>query len=112
MFELWYDPAMYGWIPGTVYGTTLGIIGGISGTCASSGKAKSLVFSLLYSYVAIAVLLLITGGIALVCSQPYGIWYGLLLPGFLGVIIIPAIIPNVRTRYKFAENRKMESIDL
>ncbi len=112
MFEPWYDPALYAWIPGTVYGTTVGIIGGISGTFASAGKAKSLVMSLLYSGIAVAVLFLIAGGIALVCSQPYGIWYGFLLPGFLGVFIIPTILPQIRTQYHLAENRKMESADL
>ncbi len=112
MFEPWFDPAMYAWIPGTVYGATLGIIGGISGTCASAGKAKSLIIGLLYSYIAVAVLFLITGGIALFCTQPYGIWYGFLLPGFLGVFILPTILPKIRTQYNLAENRKMASADL
>ena len=112
MPDPWFNPAMYSWIPGTFYGTLLGMTGALAGTLAPKGKAKKLVFGLIYFFLIIAIIFLILGITAYFMGQPYGIWYGFLLPGILGVVIIPVNLPVLHTRYREFENRKMDSQDL
>lgn len=111
MNEPWFDAATYAWIPGTVYGSTLGVWGGISGWLAGTGKARGLCLSIWTAFLIVAVGLLLLGGIAWSAGQPYGIWYGLGLPGLIGLILCPILIPQVRARYGEAEERRMQAAD-
>ena len=112
MPDPWFNPILYSWIPGTVYGTLVGVTGGLAGTCAQKGKAKNLIMGLVYFFLITAIIFLITGVAAYLMEQPYGIWYGFLLPGIIGVAVIPAMLITVRKQYQIVENRKLEAQDL
>ena len=111
MNEPWFDPNAYAWIPGTVYGTTLGIWGGISGTLAGQGRMRTLNLTVWTVFTLIAVSFLVLSIVALVSRQPYGIWHGFGLPALLGCILCPVIGSRVRGQYRQAEERRMHAED-
>ena len=40
------------------------------------------------------------GVVALVQHQPYGVWYGLLFPGALGLGVLGSLRPLIQARYR------------
>ena len=113
MAEPWFDPNLYGWIPGTLLGVIGGGIGGpLAGVLAPKGKCKRLVMGFYYTTVFVCLLLLLVGLIALLGGQPYGVWYGLGLPGVGGVVIFLPLTRLVASRYRESEMRKSISQDL
>jgi hypothetical protein len=111
MHEIWFDAAMYAWIPGTLLGLFGGLLGVVTGVFAGRGKHATMVFRLWYAFIAIGVLLLLTGGYALLAGQPYGVWYTFLLPGLLVTVLGLSILPRVKKSYTQAELRKMSARD-
>ena len=80
MIAPWFDPNHYAWIPGTAYGLVAGLMGGLVGWLVPRGRARNFILRAWFTVWAIAVALLIVGIVALVNGQPWGVWYGLLLP--------------------------------
>ena len=37
----WFDPTLYAWIPGTVFGSAAGLMGALVGWLVPQGKARS-----------------------------------------------------------------------
>jgi hypothetical protein len=112
MNEPWFDASLYAWIPGTLLGVLGGLWGSLVGILAPRGKAKSLVLGSLGLMLAASAGCLILGVLALLQHQPYGVWYGLILPGVLGLVLFPSLTPVVLMRYREAEARKMQARDL
>ena len=112
MSQPWFDPNTFAWVPGTVFGSLIGCLGAVAGMLAPSGKAKGYVLGAWYTFIAVGILLLFISLFALITGQPYGIWYGFGLPGLLGVILLPSLLPVIKKRYSEAEQRKMQSEDL
>lgn len=112
MSEPWFDVITWSWVPGTILGTLGGIMGGIGGTLASSGKARTFVITTWCFFLICAVVMLILGIVALSSGQPYGVWYGLILPGVMGTIVFGGLLPVLRIRYREAELRKMSAKDI
>jgi hypothetical protein len=48
---------------------------------------------------------------ALICGQPYAVWFPLLLLGILSLVIMGGSLPVVRRRYEEVELRKMAAAD-
>src|SRR5215471_2522872 len=86
MIEQWFDPNHYAWIPGTAYGLVAGIMGGLVSWLVPRGRARNFVLRAWFTIWAVAVTLLIVGIVALVNGQPWGVWYGLILPGAIGTL--------------------------
>ena len=98
MNNAWFDPMLYGWIPGTFIGVMAGVEGALIGMLASKGKAKKLIFTFHFSLIGISLLLLISGIIALISKQPYGVWYGLSLAGMIGTIVLGSLTSVILKR--------------
>lgn len=107
----WFDPNLYGFIPGTLLGVAGGTLGALAGTLAPRGKARALVVGAFGAVIAACALLLAAAVVALATGQPYGVWYGLGLPGLLGVVLFAALLPVVLARYRDAETRRMGAAD-
>jgi hypothetical protein len=112
MSEPWFDPIQYAWIPGTALGALGAIFGTLGGILGPRGKAKRLVFGFIGFALAYSAAMLVAGLVALAVGQPYGVWYGLLLPGVLGLVVFGANTPVVVYAYRMAEKRRMEAQDL
>lgn len=112
MTEPWFDPIRYAWIPGTLLGVGGGLLGSLAGVLAPRGKAKALVLGLHVSMLVVCFGLLVAAVVALTQGQPYGVWYGLGLPGLIGSTVLGGLLPVVLTRYKEAEQRRLAARDL
>jgi hypothetical protein len=82
------------------------------GNLAPRGKGKALILGSLGVMLAASALSLVVGVVALVNGQPYGIWYGLILPGCIGLVVLGSLTPLAIMAYRQAEARKMQARDL
>jgi peptidoglycan/LPS O-acetylase OafA/YrhL len=112
MTEQWFDPNLYAWIPGTAYGLAAGLMGGLVAWLVPRGRARNFILRAWFALWAAAVALLIVGLAALANGQPWGIWYGLLLPGVIGVLVVGGNSFVIRKRYREVEERRLASKDL
>lgn len=113
MNEPWFDPIAWAWLPGTIHGCLEGLWGAIGcGFFASRGKQRTLVLGSGIALLAAAVIFLVAGLTALLLGQPYGIWYGFLLPGVGGIILMPILLLVIRIPYREAEERRIQATDL
>ncbi len=110
--EPWYDPNLYGWIPGTVFGCLGGGLGAATGRLASRGKARGVIMALWTVWLGVAGVLFVLAAWALWVGQPYGVWYGLGLPGVLGFAIGVPICLSMRRAYTAWEMKRMDAEDL
>src|SRR5262245_36797538 len=110
MSEPWFNE-QWAFLPGTLLGVLGGLYGALAGCFAWQGKAKRLVAGLFWFMLIGSALLLLGGVAALVAGQPSGVWYGLGLAGFIGVIVLGATGPAVFRVYRQAEMRRLEARD-
>jgi uncharacterized RDD family membrane protein YckC len=108
----WFDPNAWAWLPGTLFGCLAGAWGACAGMLAPRGKARGFVVGFGITLIVAAVIFLVAAIVAYFGGQPYGIWFGLGLPGLQGLILLPALLPLVLIRYRQAEERKMAARDL
>ncbi len=112
--EQWFDPrtaGILGGIIGTVLGITGGLIGGLSTICVQRGW-KKFYYTIFILAIAISTVILITGIIALVCKQPYHVWYPFILSGALGTGLFSILFIVIGKRFTEYELRKMQAKDL
>ena len=76
---------------------------------APKGKGRTFVLGAFTLMFVIGVGHLVVGLYVLSVGQPYGIWYPLVLIGFLLTVLFTALKPVVRKRYDEAEARRMEA---
>lgn len=112
MNATWFDPNLYGWIPGTVFGLAAGAWGASVGLFARRGRGRGLILGAAWLLVACSAALLVVGVFAWQSGQPYGVWYGLGLPGVIGLVVLGGNIPTARRAYQDAERRQLEAHDL
>jgi hypothetical protein len=112
MIEPWFDPNHYAWIPGTAYGLAAGLMGGLVGWLVPRGRARNFILRAWFTLGAVAVALLTVGIAALGSGQPWGVWYGLLLPGAIGTLVVGANSVVILKRYREVEERRLAAKDL
>jgi hypothetical protein len=112
MSEPWFDPNQYAWIPGTAYGIAVGLLGAIAGVLAYRGHARTFVVNAWIAAWLAAVALLGVGIAALAQGQPWGIWYGFLLPGVIGAAVVGGNYFVIVKRYREIEERRLAARDL
>jgi hypothetical protein len=96
---------------GGIVGSMIGIFGAVVGLLAGQAKARMLVMSLLWLILLFGTCSLIAGIIALFRSQPYMVFYPLLLVGGISTLTPAFCIPLLKKRYEALELRQISSMD-
>ena len=107
----WWSNRTGTWIA-AIGGTICGCLGALIGTLTSLGIARRCVLALSLGIVVFGVACLALGSVALSVSQPYAVYYPLLLGGGICTIVFGALLPQIRQRYQQIEIRKMASMDM
>lgn len=110
--EPWFDQllaAKYGGVIGGILGGVGGVLGACAGILAPKGKGRSFVLGSMILLFGISILSLVLGIIAVIFKQPYHVYYGLLLLGFIGSAVIGGNFFIVKKRYQEAELRKIDA---
>jgi hypothetical protein len=110
----WWGEQSAGWMGSILgfFGGLFGIGGGIAGMLASRGKGRSFANFLLSTMIAVGVILLLAGIVALSDSQPYHVYYPLLLGGILFSLCVIFIFPVMHRQYAQSELRRIQSMDV
>ena len=110
----WTDQqaGLIGGIAGSLVGLLGAAIGTVGGICAPRGKCRRLVFGLVGLLLAVGVVSLISGVVALAAHQPYGVYYPLLLIGILATALSPGALLMFRQWYREADLRRLEAEEL
>jgi hypothetical protein len=109
----WWSEQQSGMVGGVggVFGGIIGCFGGLLGYLASMGKARKFVLTTTKIFIALGILLTITGIIAIAFRQPYFVWCVFLLPGVILTLVFSLNLPTIQRRYDDLEIRRMASID-
>ena len=107
----WWGPQTGGLVGGA-FGALLGCFGALVGWLSSRGRARAFVLGALGTVGAMSMLVLAAGLAAWSASQPYDVYYPLLLLGFLGTVIPLGLRPSLKRRYQDLELRRMQAMDL
>lgn len=109
----WFDPALFGtWfgvLVGGVGGSLGGLLGAVAGTLAPQGKGRAFVLGGMWAFTVLGFIVAAFGLVALLCGQPFFIWF---FPLFFGpdiALIFGLLTPVVRRRYAEAEERRLEA---
>jgi hypothetical protein len=94
-----------------IFGGILGCFGGLLGCLAGFGKARKFVLTATKIFIALGMLLTVTGIIAILFGEPYYIWYVFLLPGIILTLVFSLNFPMLQRRYDDLEIRRMASMD-
>jgi hypothetical protein len=76
------------------------------------GRARRFILSAWLALWIAALALLGIGFVALGIGQPWGVWYGLLLPGAIGTLVVGANWLVIRDGYRQMEQRRLAAKDL
>ena len=97
---------------GGIAGGVVGSVGALIGILTSLGRARRVVSVATTGLVIGGTVAFIMGAIALARSQPYAVYYPLLLIGFLATVVPLGLRPSIRKRYDEIELRTMRAHDL
>jgi hypothetical protein len=106
----WWSPQQSGLVGG-IGGSIIGCFGGLIGWLVSKGKARKFVLAATTSSIVLGILLTVAGLVAAVLKQPYSVWYALLLPGVILVLVFSLNLHSIQRRYDELEIRRMTSVD-
>ena len=112
----WWTAQEAGLIGGLGGGVGIGGLGAILGVCmgvfASKGKFKALTLAIALLLAAIGLCSLVVGIAAVASSQPYHVWYPMVLIGFLGTFFGVGGFFMARFVYAQAEQRRIDAEQL
>ena len=97
---------------GGIAGAVVGCVGALIGLLTSLGRARRFVIALAMSLIAVGATSFIAGMIAFAWSQPYSLFYPLLLVGFIACIVPLGLLSSIRRRYEEIELRTMRAHDI
>jgi hypothetical protein len=107
----WWGPRTAG-LAGAIMGSLIGCMGALIGVLAQKGRGRGLALGFLRTLLVLAAVALGSGMVAVLRSQPYEVFYPLLLCGVLGLGLPLYLLPVVRRRYEEVELRKLSARDL
>lgn len=108
--DQWWTSSQGGSIGGA-FGAFAGIIGALTGLMASRGLARRAVLGAMTALVLIGVCQLVAFVVAVTHSQPYHVWFPLVLGGAIDVAVFGPLIPVAKRRYEALELRRMSALD-
>ena len=97
---------------GTIFGVSIGFIGGLIGILCSIGKARRFVIGLSYATVLVCTIIFISGIILLSTGANYVQWQPFILCGGIGLLVIGLNIPTIKRRFIEIETRKLKAKDM
>jgi uncharacterized membrane protein len=104
--EAWFDPNRYAWIPGTAFGCIAVALGALAAWLVPKGRAKKFIVRSWSALCLVALIFLVAGITAFGVRQPWGVWYGLLLPGIVGTAVMGGNLMVILRKYHEAEKRR------
>ncbi len=107
----WWSDQRAGMIGG-IGGGAIGCLCALIGVLSGLGRARQLVISLCVGLFAFGAVCLVAGVIAWFISQPYAVYYPLLLAGIILTAVVGGNLPGIIRRYRDIELRRMTSMDL
>lgn len=105
----WSDQT--GGLIGGILGSALGLLGALVGTLSGMGRGRRFAVGTCFAVIGLGVICLVVGVTAVVASQPYAVYYPLLLTGLMGTVIVGGVLPGIRKRFAQAELRRIEAMD-
>ncbi len=108
--NVWWTNRTAGWI-GAIGGASIGLLGALIGILNGMGKGKLVVITALRLLLIFGCVSLGAGIFALIQSQPYAVYYPLLLPGVLCTILSLSLYRGIIRRFEQIELRKMQAMD-
>lgn len=106
----WWTSSQAGAIGGT-FGALIGCIGAMMGWLVSKGRARRAVIATMTALIVLGVLQLSLCAVSLAYSQPYHVWFPLVLCGVLDVALFGPLLFVARRRYQDIELRRMRALD-
>lgn len=113
--EPWWsarDSGMIGGIAGAGVGLWGAAIGIAAGILIPKGKGRTIVRTLMYPMIVLALATVITAIVALVKDQPRHVWYPLMLLGGIVLIQLAWLAPMLELRMRAVERQKLEAEEL
>jgi hypothetical protein len=114
--EPWLNPIRfgiwYGGLGGGLLGSLATGLGSVTAVLAAKGKGQRFILGAFTFMKWVGVVHLVIGFYAVYKRQPFGIWYPLVLIGFLFMLLFSLLRPVVRWRYKEVEQRQMSMATL
>ncbi len=107
--EPWFDPNLAGGILGGGVGVLGAVYGTLVGVLAPRGKGRTFVMAMHWGAIALGAAFLVAGIGAAFADQPGGVWFSLLLPGVLLVVLMGCMTPVIKLRYRQAEHRRLQA---
>jgi hypothetical protein len=107
----WWTARQAGLIGGLL-GLVLGGLGAVIGWLSGRGRKPKLVISLLWGLEAAGLAGVGAGGVAAITSQPWEVFFPLLLAGGLGALVAGGLLPTARRRLAAIELQRMRALDL
>ena len=96
---------------GGIGGGLLGVWGALISVLSARGKARAFVLGSANLLVAIGIASLIGGVVALATSQPYAVYYTLLLIGVIVTAVVGKLRSTLAARYEQLELQRMQAMD-
>lgn len=106
----WWTSSQGGSIGGA-FGAFAGIVGALTGLMASRGAARRAVLGAMTALVIIGACQLVAGAVAITHSQPYHVWFPLMLGGVIDVGVFGSLLPVAKRKYEALELRRMSALD-
>jgi hypothetical protein len=100
-----------GGLVGGIGGSLIGIFGALIGWLVARRRARTFTLGAMRAAVALGVVLLGAGLVALATSQPYAVAYPILLSGVIMVAVFGGLLPGARRAYADHELRRMRALD-
>jgi len=93
-----------------MFGAAALFMGGLAVWLVPQGRAKVFIVRTWLGLWIVALGLLMTGAFALVADQPFGVWFGFLQPGMVGVFVLGGDLLVILKKYREVAQQRGDSL--